>query len=255
MKPDYKYKPAQCDVPAERRAELESYRTHRTRWLAWLDTDQHHAIWTTLSDMVWTDVSFRNLSELAANHGKSGEKTCLHNPLIGEQLVMGHIAREVLGIRRLMDETRGVISLLRLVTDIRGRWKLFTRENCICHDGLPYDYEAVMREEMTARAGKGAFWGATTGPQAWSTSQMAHEQFDRLAGIDPGKRTREDRLPASLLDTIEAWLDASGADAIVAYSHDYLAHAGGPDRRKKIEDGLVTADRISETIRNSCARD
>ena len=112
---------------------------------------------------------------LAANHGKSGEKTCLHNPLIGEQLVMGHIAREVLGIRRLMDETRGVISLRRLVTDIRGRWKLFTRENCVCHDGLPYDYEAVMREEMTARAGKGAFWGATTGrrpgaPRKWRMS-------------------------------------------------------------------------------------
>ncbi len=83
-----------------------------------------------------------------------------------------------------------------------------------------------------------------TGPRTWRT-----EQFDRLAGIDSGKRTREDRLPKTLLGTIEGWLDGSGADELAEWSHAYLAHAGGPERRKQIEEGLVTADKISEAIK------
>jgi hypothetical protein len=78
---------------------------------------------------------------------------------------------------------------------------------------------------------------------------MAHEQFDRLAGIDPGKRTREDRLPKALFGTIEGWLDGSGAEELADWSHTYLAHAGGADRREQIQEGLVTADKISEAIK------
>jgi hypothetical protein len=36
-----------------------------------------------------------------------------------------------------------IISLRRLVKDIRRHFALFTRENYLCFDGLPYGYEAV----------------------------------------------------------------------------------------------------------------
>jgi hypothetical protein len=78
---------------------------------------------------------------------------------------------------------------------------------------------------------------------------MAHEQFDKLAGIDPAKRSREDRLPASLLTTIEKWLDDSGADDLAKWSHAYLAHAGGPESRKKIDDLMVTTNKITDAIK------
>jgi hypothetical protein len=58
---EYRYSIAQCDVPPERRAALEAYRAKRRLWLGWLDNDEHHAIWTAISAMVWTDVSFRTL--------------------------------------------------------------------------------------------------------------------------------------------------------------------------------------------------
>jgi hypothetical protein len=246
---DYKYPIAQCDVPPERRSQLESYRAKRQQWLTWLDADEHHAIWTNLSAMVWTDVSYRTLRQLVIEHEEKSEATCLQNTLIAEQIIQGYVARQVLGIRRLLDKTSGVISLRRLIIDMRSNWQLFRRENYVCHDGLPYDSDAVMVMEMAARAGQGAFWASTTGPEAWGTSRMAHEQFDRLAGVDPGKRAREDRLPKTLLGTIESWLEGSGAEQLADWSHQYLAHAGGPDRRKQIEEGLVTADKISEAIK------
>ena len=246
---DYKYPISQCDVPPGRRSQLESYRAKRRQWLTWLDAGEHHAIWTNLSAMVWTDVSYRILRQLVIGQDDKNETSCLHNTLVAEQVIQGYVARQVLGIRRLLDKTSGVISLRRLIIDMRSNWPLFTRENYVCHDGLPYDYEAVVLKEMTARAGKGAFWAATTGPEAHGTSGMAHEQFDRLAGVDPSKRMREDRLPKTLLGTIESWLDGSGAEELADWSHAYLAHAGGPDRRKQIEEGLVTADKISEAIK------
>jgi hypothetical protein len=252
MPDDYAYPLAQCDVTTEKRAALESYRDKRRLWLSWIDTDEHHAIWQVLSSMVWTDVSFRALTHFAVNDENNG----LNNSLLAEALLDGHVATQVLAIRRLMDDRNSdIISLRRLVKDLRRNFALLTRENHVCFDGLPYDYEAVQRKEMMERAGKGVLWGETSGPGAHGTSRMAHEQFDKLAGIDPAKRSREDRLPASLLTTIERWLDDSGADDLAKWSHAFLAHAGGPESRKKKgrPDGDNEQDHRCD--KGPCARD
>lgn len=68
------------------------------------------------------------------------ERGALGNPLIAEALVEGHFAVQTLAIRRLMDTKRtGVISLVKLLKDIEANIKLFTRENFVAFDGLPYD--------------------------------------------------------------------------------------------------------------------
>ena len=229
------YTLAQCDVPPERHSVLESYRTKRRLWLSWISSDEHHAIWTVLSDMVWTDASFKVLTSFAIGDESNG----LNNPLLAEALLDGHVATQVLAIRRLMDERNtDIISLRKLVKDLRRSWHLFTRENYVCFDGLPYDYEAVQSKDLQKRVGN-----------AYGTSRMAHEQFDKLAGVDAANRSREDRLPTSLLTTIERWLDDSGADQLKEWSHAYLAHAGGPESRKKIAALSVTTNKITNAIK------
>ena len=105
----------------------QSYRAKRRQWLAWLDADEHHAIWMNLSSMVWTDVSYRTLRQLIIDQEDRNETSCLHNTLIAEQVIQGYVARQVLGIRRLLDKTSGVISLRRLIIDLRSNWPLFTQ--------------------------------------------------------------------------------------------------------------------------------
>lgn len=246
MTDDYTYTIAQCDVKPEKRSALESYRDKRRLWLSWINADEHHAIWTVLSRMVWTDVAFKTLTNFAVGD----EANALNNHLMVEALLDGHVATQVLAIRRLMDNSDSDrISLRRLVKDLRRNFALLTRENYVCFDGLPYDYDAVQQKEMFEHIGKGPFWGETSGPRAHLTSRRAHQQFDKLSGIDPAKRSREDRLPASLLTTIKRWLDNSGADDLAKWSHAYLAHAGGPDSRKRIADLRVTANKITDAIR------
>jgi hypothetical protein len=224
---------------------LQSYRDKRRLWLSWIDTDEHHAIWQVLSSMVWTDVSFKVLTQFAVDD----ENNSLNNTLLAEALLNGHVATQVLAIRRLIDRRDDVISLGRLVKDLKQNFDLFTRENYVCFDGLPFDFEAVQHKEMMEHAGKGCFWGATSGPAAHGTSRMAHEQFDMLAGIDPMKRSRDDRLPVSLLTTLDKWLADSGADDLVKWSHKYLAHAGDPESRTKIGDLKVTTNKMTDAIK------
>jgi hypothetical protein len=96
--------------------------------------------------------------------------------------------------------------------------------------------------------GKGLFWGATDGPEAYGTARLGHEQFDKLTGADPANRSRTDRLPISLLNTIEQWVDNSDAGDLAKWSHSYLAHASGPTRRD-IKAGFVTTNKIRESIK------
>jgi hypothetical protein len=48
------------------------------------------------------------------------------------------------------DTPKERLSLPRLVKDLERNRDLFTRENYICHDGLPYDYQAVRDALFTA---------------------------------------------------------------------------------------------------------
>jgi hypothetical protein len=73
--------------------------------------------------------------------------------------------------------------------------------------------------------------------------------FDKLAGVDPAMRRREDRLPKSLFATIEQWLDDSGADGLAEWSSTYLAHAGGPEWTSRIRHLSLRFDKITDTIK------
>jgi hypothetical protein len=248
MADEYAYTLSQCDVPVERYGALQSYRDKRRLWLSWISTDEHHAIWTVLSSMVWTDVAFKTLTKLAVGD----EGNALNNHLMIEALLDGHVATQVLAIRRLVDPRNDdIISLRRLVNDLRRNFSLLTRENYVCFDGLPYNYETVRLQEIMAHAEKGFYWGERSGPRAHGTSELAHRQFDKLTGIDPAKRSREDRLPVSRLTIVEKWLADSGADDLAKWSHAYLAHAGGPESRKRIADAelMVTANKITDAIK------
>jgi len=235
----------QCDVV--NKEALKQFRQKRRQWLISLKTDEHHAISTLISDMAWNDVSFRTLwriTELDPN-------SALYNPLLAETLIRGHFAIQILAIRRLMDKAKSTISLWRVLDEITRNVGLFTRENFVAYDGLPYDYEAAQQRVMLAHLGNGAFWGARSGPDAHHSSQRAHEIFDRLAGVDPLRRSRTDQMPKAILRRLVAWLVACDANQLVDWSHAFLAHAADHGSRQKIDLAATepTLDKITTVLR------
>lgn len=240
----FRYSIYQCDVDGDK-AALQRFRDKRMVWENWLEGNPDHAIWANISQLVWREVAFGTLAHIA----DSQQSSALHNSLITEAVLHGHVALQAMTIRRLMDTAKSTISLLRLVRDIRQNIDLFTREHYVCYDGLPYDYQAVMDAEFAKLRGVTVRWGDTTGPNAWGASQHAHTAFDRLCGIAPSKRQRTDRMPSQILDTVEQWIEDSGAKGVQKWTHDYLAHASLMDSRKMRDDYSLSGGKIGEAIR------
>jgi hypothetical protein len=240
----YEYPIDQCDV--ENRSALIAFRQKRCQWLSWLKTDEHHAISPLISSMAWNDVVFRTIWRITEIDPGSG----LYNPLLAEALIEGHFAIQVLAIRRLMDRRRGIISLWRLLEDIKKNISLFTRENFVAYDGLPYDYEATAHRVMV-HLGWGPFWAARSGPDAHWPSKRAHEVFDRLARTAPASRSRTDRVPKAVIDTLFGWLTSSEADQLVEWSHAFLAHAADRTSRQRIDLAAArpSLEKISSVLR------
>lgn len=234
------------DCQADDKTALHSFRQKRAQWSDWLDDDPEHAIWNAIQSLVWRDTTFAAISKLALENLEGP----LHTVLLGETIVNGHITMQVMALRRLIDRGRNVISLPRLITDIKLNWELLTRENFVCFDGLPYDYEAVAREFWRDKNPGVGIWLDTTGPNGYATSERLHRHFDRLSGISPSNRSRKDRLPRSLIERVERWLSSSEATEVARWSHTYLAHAGSSQDRQAIANIQVTNNKITAAIRD-----
>ena len=245
----YSHSLNQCDVLDKK--SLEAFRAKRQQWLLWMETDEHHAIWQTVHGLIWSDVSFRAVARIA----QSDLDSPIHNPLLTEMLVSGYFATQILGIRRVMDRSSDSISLVKLLQELSKHIDLFTRENFVCFDGLPYDYasveQRVMLELVPQPRDQVGFFAPMSGSDAWYKSSLAHQQFDRLSGILPENRQRTDRLPIRLIERLESWLKEAVIDELVLWSHVHLAHASGPSSHNRAKLGATapTLDKISNATR------
>jgi len=252
----YAYALDQCDV--QDRDALAEYRKKRQEWLFWLKHDEHHNIWLQISSMVWSDMAFRVLNR-ARRPAAEGEEIGAHNGLLGRMIDQGFVASQILSIRKLTEPNndrqpkKGVISLRRLLDDLRAHRHLLTRETYVAHDGLPYDYAEVERRwlENHVKTTKGVWVGylPTTGPEAFDISRMMHESFDRIARVDASNRSRFDRIPESIFDTLDRWLAAGDADKIIRYGNKFVAHAADPVSRGAAPLASITMDQVAQAHR------
>ena len=138
------------------------------------------------------EITFRTIAHVADNDKESA----LHNQLIRQAFRQGYLATQGLAIRRLTDDHRNVISLPRLLRDVKDNIRLITREVYVAGTGLPYD---------------GDF--------------RPHVRFDQLSGTRADRRQRQDRIPRRVIKTIESWLDIPEIKQVVDWSDKFLAHA------------------------------
>ena len=94
----------------------------------------------------------------------------------------GFVVTQATAIRRLIEKSKSdpklaVISLRSVLADIEESRHLITRENCVCLDGLPYDYETVSQQWVSALPsnsdGVHVRWLPTSGPTAWHMSEWS----------------------------------------------------------------------------------
>ena len=188
---DYQYSPAECDVRS--RTALEAFRAKRDEWLHWIHHDQHHAISRQISGMLWSDAVFRLINESRKHAHQAGHGYATQSWIIARSLDRGYVAEQVISFRRLMekaarDPKRQVISLRRLIDDVRENRHLLTREMFVCHDGLPFDDRGGQDDlPQPDEHGISVAWVSTTGPRAFGMANVMHEEFDTMMDAKPSR--------------------------------------------------------------------
>jgi hypothetical protein len=103
--------------------------------------------------------------------------------VIADLLEQCFIEKQFLAIRRLVDKDpcEKVYSLRALLEDVKDNKSLFTRENYVAWDGLPYDVHSE------------------THGRAVEIGKYRHWLYDAISGQSPGSRSRTDPLNAEYL--------------------------------------------------------
>jgi len=248
---EYRYSMSECDV--KDRGKLETFRAKRSEWVSWLKSGDPHSIWPQINQILWDDVLFRTINDL--------RREAIEHPAVGvgfnanvlRLLDAGFVTTQATAIRRLTDKPdggrkRGVLSLRRLIKEIEENRGIITREVYVAYDGLPYDpnapwqawIEKQIRDGTVARTS----WLPTTGPEAWGASEIVHKNFDRLAGVVPKARSRDDLILLKWFEYLERRL--TECDSVRKFVDKFIAHAADPVSREGLttEEKGVTLDRL-----------
>jgi hypothetical protein len=137
---------------------------------------------------------------------------------------------------------KGVISLRRLVDDVKAQRHLITRRNYLAVEGYPYDYAQVMHAEIAAAAstteegGLVSLRGGGDPVTDWMGSERAHSQFDRLSGKTAENRHPDDQIRPEILSRLSKALDDKVITRLKNTRNKITAHAADQESRGAKQD-------------------
>jgi len=238
----YSYDIDVCDVV--NKDKLKEYRELRRKWIEHFDQDEYHSIWPQITKMLWRDALFRVVNEARRITAQGTDPNIGINGPISNLIDIGFVTVQTTTIRRLVernwsDPTRGVVSLRRVLNEMRENRELITRENYVSHDGLPFDPKPVCEEWQIEhmKDSDNAVGIENSGPKAWPTSESANKTFDKLAGIDASKRQRSDLIERKVFDILDNKLDE--CESVCTFVDKFIAHAADDYSRS----GLIKEER------------
>lgn len=252
----YAHEPSECDVIDK--AALAEFRAKRQQWLFWLRGDDQHSVWNQIYSMMWNDAVFRMINESRRLATGAGGGFAANNGALAGFIDQGYVATQTLAIRRLVEHPartsdRQPISIRRVLKDIRDHRHLLTRECWVSYDGLPYDYKPIMQKwykEHVAQDGSEnpiIHSMDTKGRDAWTISEMLHERFDDMSGVNPSARDRRDMIAEKVFDQIGAEIASAEISEVSNFADKFVAHAADPTSRAGLSerDLSITMNKLS----------
>jgi hypothetical protein len=237
-------------TPASGSASLKQYQVKRDLWISWLAGDDRHAIWRQISSLLLDYAFFQTLNDLR----KEADRRPLDGVGFNRQVLClldaGFVAIQANGIRKLLDRRKDVISLKRLLDDIRESRSLLTRENYLACLNLPYAFQKAKEAHFRAMANDPAnlaFRGLDTeGPNAWPEAEMAHERFDKLSRTTATARSKGDLVSVEWLDRLDSRI--KDCENVRVFTNKFTAHAADPLSRAQLtpEQCGVTLRRLAD---------
>lgn len=238
-------------------AKLTQFRQKLEQWSHFISGDPN-SLAGQFGEMMWYDIAWRAANEARRFAEDDGTKASVA-PLIAMMLDRGYVAGQVIAITRLLEYSnpkqpnKGVVSLKRMVDEMRDARELITRENFVSHDALPYDWEAMQEaalakvtEQLAQSGGKAIRTELSlTGPEGFDQARMQHELFDQLSGVAPADRARGDLIATSFFDRLDDLLGDKLLLEIKELRNKSIAHAADAFSRSRasaLRSGLSLKD-------------
>ena len=238
---DYHYSIDQCDILDKRKGE--AFRQKRLQWMEWLSGEDPLSISRQVYSMLWDYALFLTVNELRKIAATEPENAVGFNGPVIRLFDAGFATTQATTIRRLIEKPKrdpkwAVISLRRVLKDIEQNLDLITRENYVCYDGLPYDYDSVHQKWLSSlhMTNSGAHGGVlpTQGPEAWPMAERVRKNFDILAQVNPKNRSRENCIKIEVLEHLED--EIKKCENIKKYVDKFIAHSAAPETRTGLTD-------------------
>ena len=188
--------------------------------------------------MLWDYALFITVNELRDIAVKEPENDVGFNGPVIHLFDAGFATTQAIAIRRLIEKPKNnpkwaIISVRQLLNEVEKNLDLMTRENYVCYNGLPYDYDLVQQKWLSSlpvnKSGIHSGSLPTEGPNAFFISERAHKSFDVLAQVTPRNRSRNDRTKIEVLEHLES--EIKKCDNIKKYVDKFIAHAAAPETR------------------------
>jgi hypothetical protein len=216
---------------------MPTFKELHTRWLDWLKNDPVQSISKQLYGMMWDDATFRAINE--ARSYTTGGAWVSQNGMLARFIDSSYVAWQSLALSKLVDRRPDVISLGRLVAELRQHRKIITRRDYLAIADLPYDYEPAAREAMERilkSSKNGVFFShePTSGQQARAVAQRQHKVFDRLSDCQPEQRSPSDCLSEAVVERLEGWVTSPDIKRVVHVRHKFIAHAADQKSRSAL---------------------
>ncbi len=221
-----------CDV--DDYIDLPLFVEKRDEWSRCMIGDGPESVYRQIYHLLWNDTVFRTFNEARRLTIESkSEEHGINGPLI-RLFDEGFVITQTMSIRRLTDRSfreseKAVISLIAVMDDIKKNIDLVTRENYVCFDGTPYAPPDFMRDGI-----------------AWMHWNRKQANFDKLAGVEPDKRRRSDRMKKAILQELHS--DLESCRSVRKYVNKFVAHTSDPKTNPGLteEEKMITLNKLDE---------
>lgn len=198
--------------------------------------DSENGLQTIVQSLAWNDSVYRTFNEGLRLSQSVARRQQLPNSLI-DYIHRAHTAYVVISLRKLYDEkkkgSRSVNSLRTVTQRILDNAHLFTRDNYVTFDGLPYDVSDKLDWKTRAIV------------------QARHAQFDSLCGIKAeAPRRRADMLDVNIPTMLHTRTQLR--PEIESFANKFLAHSSAKNNRpdEELTFQKLTLGRIQAQYRN-----
>jgi len=194
-------------------------------WQEWWNGGDENAVHAQIYWMMRNAAVFEVLRKGAELAWSRSQQSAQLNWPVLDFIRFAYLDTQVAAISRLLDKRKDVISLVRLVCDIKEHCACLTRENILCARGLLSEFGSDLG---SAHSSNGSI-----GSKQHESVEYANKRIDELAGLSDGQKKPTDTVRQCVLDWLEGRLRDPALGEIVQYRHKFVAHASDPKTRKK----------------------